>query len=313
VPPRRGARPRAPARDGRRRRATGVDGALRFGGAGLAVAAKGGLGLVAAAFALAFVAARRDPALRARDLARAPAVALGAAQLVAALRAGRAARVLHALCIAIPGVLGIAGAAIVLAATRLGVPASIRIALAGASVLATSGLAVWLARRGPRERALLASALSLGVALVAADTGVRPVFDASPVPALDARLRGLPDPAAGGRGVATLGAPVSLSAQLRLASGGRLDPVSIPAGAEVARLSGYGAVVTGPEEAARLAAAGWRTERVGFGFGRWRARDVRALLGSPDPGAELEARRVWSWVAPPPAQNFHLPPGPDLR
>lgn len=390
----------------------GSDAGWLWLGSGLAVAAKGGLGLAAPAFALGFVAARRDPGLRARDLVRAPAFAAGlavaaacvmapalrhgsaafaglladqvagrvetsrvaplyhllvhvrstiknlapwsmlvalawilaprplralvartrgvhglavgwwtlvvamfamgsttrgrylapstpllaclaAAHLHAAAGDGRAATALRRVCFAVLGTTGLCGLALLVAGARI----DLHPAATGAFLLLVAGVGVAVARRGGPRTPLVVAAVAVAAALPLVDGGVRPLLDASPVRDVVARLT---EQGVSGREVATLGSADSLGAQIRLASSGRLDPVSFPAGAAESRLRGFAAVVASAGEAERLRAAGWSIRPGGFSYGRWSAREVRALVVSERPETVRASKREWTWLASPP-------------
>lgn len=153
-----------------------------------------------------------------------------------------------------------------------------------ACACALGGLVLVL--RAPRERAVLAAAGLLLVVIPLGERGSREIFDASAAPALIARLETL---GARGADVACVGGEAALASQLRLQTGGRLDPswtrephVPLPPQARF--------VIVAPEiEAPKLAVSA--REDCGFEYRRLGSAEIARVALARDARAELVARR----------------------
>ncbi len=169
-----------------------------------------------------------------------------------------------------------------------------------ACACALGGLVLVL--RAPRERAVLAAAGLLLVVIPLGERGSREIFDASAAPALIARLEAL---GARGADVACVGGEAALASQLRLQTGGRLDPswtrephVPLPPQARF--------VIVAPEiEAPELAVSA--REDCGFEYRRLGsaeiarvalARDARGARRSPPAVPAAAARRASAASSP---------------
>jgi hypothetical protein len=138
--------------------------------------------------------------------------------------------------------------------------------MVGAMVAAVAGVATLRSRDGVTALTALAVVAMLGTALL--DGVLRSSVLASPAPAL---ARCLLDRGAMGLPAATVGEVNTIPADVRLASGGRLDVTMIP---DIPRLQADGrtwATLVAPGGVAgRLEALGWRLEPCG--------REVRGLV-----------------------------------
>lgn len=223
--------------------------------------------------------------------------ALGASLLVTVFDAGRRGGIARGLALSLA--LFASGVAIALVAVGWRTDES-SVSAWAACACALGGLALVL--RAPRERAVIAAAGLLLVVVPLGEHGSREIFDASAAPALLARLEAL-----GARGdeVTCIGGEAALASQLRLQTGGELDPrwFADPR-APVPPRTRF--VIVAPEVEPPPSLPVSARENCGFEYRHLGSREIaRVLLGS-NARAELVSRRQ-------PFQLLQLAAQPDAQ
>jgi 4-amino-4-deoxy-L-arabinose transferase-like glycosyltransferase len=245
--------------------------------------------LVLAWFALLLVVFSAANWYRGRYLAPAyPPLACALAVLITRTAANeRTSRIFARLSRAVLMVLAVA--------TLLFGAALLRIEAGAGAALLAAGLAILIGWCAVHRSSGLKPVFALGAALflVTAVIGgfVTPALERVPVEAIAARLMQLQQPAA------IVHSNGTMTSQLRLVSGGKLDVSIIPAGASVEECASIPVWIVPESSRARFASSGRRFEPCAVE--RWKPRplELLRLVVSSDPRAKLEQRAETFYLA----------------
>ncbi len=172
------------------------------------------------------------------------------------------------------GVLLLALALLGVLVTIAGAAVDHRLVYAGMLWAAAGSAWLW-ARHVPGLAPLVTLAGATMVAIAVGDSFVRPVFDASPVPALMTCLRTIAPHDLRG---ATIDRLPNLASKIRLASGGELDLAALPEPPDPASLDSQQVLIIPPSLAPRWQRRGDHLDRCGFDYAHWSAGDVWAVV-----------------------------------
>jgi len=165
----------------------------------------------------------------------------------------------------------------------LGAATDIRMAATGAAAFIVTG-PLWSAFR--RQSYLpLCMALSVFVLLIyaAGEIGIRPVFEVSPAPRLAERLLEL---GRAGRqvGIDAVEYPlINIAGQMRILSAGRVDSRAVlpsVSASEPVASEPYETMVVSEPRLQVWCAKGYRVEKCGFCYRKWKWRDIWAVVKS---------------------------------
>jgi hypothetical protein len=189
-----------------------------------------------------------------------------------------AARWLSRLSRAFLAVGAIAGGLLLVAGLRLGPEL-----MAAGGVLLFTGIALgWAGRRMTPVASFALPAWLWMIALGVVTNLIQPAFNPSPVPVMVLALESIP---AGTAPIGVVGAHESIAAQLRLATGGRLELRTLPAETSSLDLNQFEALLVFDEQIEFLREKGWTLEPCGVSHGRRSSRDVLRLLRTGDRAA----------------------------
>jgi 4-amino-4-deoxy-L-arabinose transferase-like glycosyltransferase len=211
----------------------------------------------------------------------------------AAASSQSAARALRATATVLLGSLLVGGAALVIGGTAV----DERLTLAGVLWMAVGTAGIL--RRPSMHATLAGVAVATMVAIATTDALVRPVFDASPAPALAACLR---TRLADGQPGATVDEAPNLANKIRLVSGGLVDLATLPADVDRETLGRYAAIVVPPTEAEGWRKRGYQLDPCGYQYAHWSPAEVwQVVVGSPARREEaFERHRRYYFVGTPP-------------